>query len=134
MKRLLDVRFGEKSKAYDFVPPVVTYGDSVTDDSHFVPRVKQVRDFVASGGAPSSDLRFDSDFGDDVSVPKLNRSVSIDPVDADIAANEIIQEAKSKADKAAKEKADKELSDALKSQSEFIDNLKQDYNSESSEE
>lgn len=108
MKRYDNVEFGIKSKLYDYFTPPVLYGKSVTDDSHFVPRVKQVRDFVASGGAPSSDLRYDSTDSPNspVLVPKINRSVTIDPVDADNALQEIVSEAK--AARAKKDEADKE--------------------------
>lgn len=120
-KRLDNVQFGYKPKLIDdnfnqkdvFIAKVV-------DDSHYVPNSDIVRHSLSSGNFGTMQGVYDFPDGKDNGFnPKL-RGLGFDPAEIDKAANEIVQEAKDKAD--SKVRAD---SDAKKSEraNKILDNL-----------
>lgn len=120
-KRLDNVQFGYKPKLIDdnFNQKDVLIA-KVVDDSHYVPNSEAVRHSLAAGNFGTTQGVYDFPDGKDNGFnPKL-RGLGFDPAEVDQAANEIVKEAKDKAD--AKSKAD---SDAKKAEraNKVLDNL-----------
>lgn len=111
MKRFDNVVFGRQSKLIDYENSNPSFSEKVVDDSHFVPRVKQVRDFIASGGKPSDDLVYDFKDGVDTGFSPTLRKLNPDPVEVDLAIKDTVDSAKSRQSKIELENAKKQKED-----------------------
>lgn len=111
MKRFDNVVFGRKSSVIDFIQISADLSEKIVDDSHFVPRVKQVRDFIASGGVPNGDLVYDFTDGVDNGFTPNLRKLNPDPVEVDLAIKDTVDSANAKKSKLEKDIAQKQKED-----------------------